>query len=55
MRDVRRSLYAASGAFALVAAGLAVPVVAGAQAQGGSTEYLVLVEQGPTGHRRWPR
>ncbi|GAB3809834.1 S8 family serine peptidase [Kribbella italica] len=46
MRDVRRSLYAASGAFALVAAGLAVPVVAGAQAQGGSTEYLVLVEQG---------
>ncbi|MEV6281441.1 S8 family serine peptidase [Kribbella sp. NPDC051770] len=46
MRDVRRSLYAASGALALVAAGLAVPVVAGAQAQGGSTEYLVLVEQG---------
>nr|WP_202893902.1 S8 family serine peptidase [Kribbella italica] len=39
-------MYAASGAFALVAAGLAVPVVAGAQAQGGSTEYLVLVEQG---------
>ncbi|WP_432939957.1 S8 family serine peptidase [Kribbella sp. CA-253562] len=46
MRDVRRSLYAASGAFALVAAGLAAPSVAGAQAAGGSTEYLVLIEQG---------
>jgi subtilisin family serine protease len=46
VRDVRRSLYAASGAFALVAAGLAVPVIAGAQATGGSTEYVVLVEQG---------
>ncbi|ADB34247.1 peptidase S8 and S53 subtilisin kexin sedolisin [Kribbella flavida DSM 17836] len=46
MRDVRRSLCAASAAAALVAATLAVPAIAGAEVAGGSTEYLVLVEQG---------
>jgi len=48
VRDVRRSLCAASGAVALVAASLAVPVTAGADATvaGGNTEYLVLLESG---------
>ncbi|MEU0095694.1 S8 family serine peptidase [Kribbella sp. NPDC006257] len=49
MRDIRRSLYAASGALALVATALAVPVQAGAGATtvaGGNTEYLVLVKAG---------
>ncbi|MFG1812264.1 S8 family serine peptidase [Kribbella sp. NPDC049174] len=49
MRDVRRSLFAVTGAFALIAATLAVPVTAGAGAAevaGGDTEYLVLLEAG---------
>ncbi|TWD74909.1 subtilase family protein [Kribbella amoyensis] len=46
MRDVRRTLYAASGAIALVTATLAVPVTAGAGVSGGDTEYLVLLEAG---------
>ncbi|TCC05845.1 serine protease [Kribbella soli] len=49
MRDVRRSLMAVTGAIALVAATLAVPVTAGAGATsvaGGDTEYLVLLEVG---------
>ncbi|MFI6675901.1 S8 family serine peptidase [Kribbella sp. NPDC050470] len=49
MRDVRRSMFAATGAIALVAATLAVPVTAGAGATGatgGDTEYLVLLEEG---------
>lgn len=46
MRDVRRSLCAATGAFALLAGALAVPVTAGAVAAGGNTEYLVLVAAG---------
>ena len=49
MRDVRRSLFAVTGAIALVTATLAVPVTAGAGATGvtgGDTEYLVLLEAG---------
>ncbi|WP_328521127.1 S8 family serine peptidase [Kribbella sp. NBC_00359] len=49
MRDVRRSPFAVTGAIALVAATLAVPVTAGAGATGvtgGDTEYLVLLETG---------
>ncbi|MGY4766443.1 S8 family serine peptidase [Kribbella sp. CWNU-51] len=49
MRDVRRSLFAVTGAIALVTATLAVPVTAGAGAAGvtgGDTEYLVLLEAG---------
>lgn len=49
MRDVRRSMFAVTGAIALVAATLAVPVTAGAGATGatgGDTEYLVLLEEG---------
>ena len=49
MRDVRRSLFAVTGAFALIAATLAVPATAGAgatEAAGGDTEYLVLLEAG---------
>lgn len=49
MRDVRRSLYAATGVFALLAGALAVPVTAGAgttAVEGGSTEYTVLLEAG---------
>jgi hypothetical protein len=49
VRDVRRSLYAASGAVALVVTALAVPVNAGAgvtAVAGGNTEYLVLVKAG---------
>ncbi|TDD29774.1 serine protease [Kribbella turkmenica] len=49
MRDVRRSLFAVTGAFALIAATLAVPATAGAGATavtGGNTEYLVLLEVG---------
>ena len=46
MRDVRRSLFAVTGAIALVAATLAVPVTAGAGVTGGDTEYLVLLEAG---------
>ncbi|WP_433007731.1 S8 family serine peptidase [Kribbella sp. CA-294648] len=49
MRDVRRSLCAATGAFALLAGALAVPATAGAGTKavaGGTTEYLVLLEQG---------
>lgn len=49
MRDVRRSLFAVTGAIALVTATLAVPVTAGAGAAGvtgGDTEYLVLLETG---------
>ena len=48
MRDVRRSLCAATGAVALVVAALAVPATAGAgvTVAGGNTEYLVLLESG---------
>ncbi|MEV8375764.1 S8 family serine peptidase [Kribbella sp. NPDC056861] len=49
MRDVRRSLCAATGAIALLAGALAVPVTAGAgttAVAGGTTEYLVLVKAG---------
>lgn len=49
MRDVRRSLCAATGAFALLVGALAVPATAGAGTKavaGGTTEYLVLLEQG---------
>ncbi|QNE18012.1 S8 family serine peptidase [Kribbella qitaiheensis] len=49
MRDVRRSLYAASGVVALIVTALAVPVSAGAGATtvaGGNTEYLVLLKAG---------
>ncbi|MEU4291789.1 S8 family serine peptidase [Kribbella sp. NPDC026596] len=46
MRDVRRSLFAVTGAIAPVAATLAVPVTAGAGVTGGDTEYLVLLEAG---------
>jgi len=49
VRDVRRSLYAATGAIALLAGALAVPVTAGAgttAVAGGTTEYLVLLEAG---------
>ncbi|WBQ07186.1 S8 family serine peptidase [Kribbella sp. CA-293567] len=49
MRDVRRSLCAATGAIALLAGALAVPAIAGAETTavaGGTTEYLVLVKDG---------
>ena len=49
MRDVRRSLCAATGAIALLAGALAVPATAGAgttAVAGGTTEYLVLLEAG---------
>jgi subtilisin family serine protease len=49
VRDVRRSLCAATGAIALVATALAVPVTAGAgttAVAGGTTEYTVLLKAG---------
>jgi subtilisin family serine protease len=49
VRDVRRSLCAATGAIALLAGALAVPVTAGAgttAVAGGTTEYLVLLQAG---------
>lgn len=49
MRDKRRSLYAATGAIALLVGALAVPATAGAgttAVAGGNTEYLVLLEAG---------
>ncbi|MET9271237.1 S8 family serine peptidase [Kribbella sp. NPDC003557] len=49
MRGIRRSLVAATGATALIAAALAIPATAGAGAtavSGGDTEYLVLLETG---------
>jgi lantibiotic leader peptide-processing serine protease len=49
VRDVRRSLCAATGAIALLAGALAVPVTAGAgttAVAGGTTEYLVLLKAG---------
>ncbi len=48
MRDIRRSLCAATGAMALLGGALAVPVTAGAgtAVAGGNTEYVVLVATG---------